>query len=129
MKKLINFIISILIILAIVYGIYKFFIDCERINTNFDRNFILSKMDYASIDDEAIVKLLDIEDNRCLEDTCEREGQLVVKLLVLNDMRVSYITLGTLSESNKDIEKLKYSIELVEASESFATIKLNRLEG
>lgn len=129
MKKLIGFILSILIILAIVYGIYKFFIDCERVNTNFGRNFILSKMDYASIDDEAIVKLLDIEDNRCLEDTCEREGQLVVKLLVLNDMRVSYITLGTLSESNKDIEKLKYSIELVEASESFATIKLNRLEG
>lgn len=128
MKKIIKFIITISILILIGYGVYKFFFDCKRVNTEFDRNFILEEMDYAKIDKEAVVKLLDIKDSRCLEENCEREGQFEIKLLVLNDMRMSYVTLGSLSESAKDIEKLGYSIELIEASENEVTLKLQRLE-
>lgn len=129
MKRLLNFIIGIALIGLIVFGVYKFFFDCEKTEVSFERLFVLNKpMDYAIVGEEAIVKLLKVDDNRCLEETCERVGQQEVKLLVLNDMKITYVTLGTLSESKKEIEKLNYLIELDSVEGEKVTLKLTKLK-
>lgn len=127
MKRIVSLTIG-LIILAIlgVLG-YKFFFDCEEYVTSFDKYFTLEKFDYAKVNDEAIVKLLNIKDNRCLEETCEREGEFEVQLLVINDMRISYVTLGMLSGHKKNVKTSKktgYDIELIRVDEDKATLKL-----
>jgi len=62
--------------------------DCKEesyIKVNTNNSSCIDNLDiYVKIEDEAIVKLIKIEDNRCLEESCEREGQLLVKVLVLN---------------------------------------------
>lgn len=117
MKKIINWIIALFIIGLIIWGIYKVFFDCEKTNTYFGRNFVLEKFDYAKVEEEAIVKLLGIDDNRCKEENCERTGEYVAKILVVNDHRISYVKLGTLSEPRKYIEKMGYTIEVLEVTE------------
>ncbi|MDE6284606.1 MAG: hypothetical protein K2M17_02575 [Bacilli bacterium] len=130
MKRIISFVVGIAVIVAIGFGIYKFFFDCQETRAEFGRIFVLeNKMDYATLEDEAVVKLLDVVDDRCLEgEECVREGQFLVKLLVLNDMKMQYVTLGTLSESKKDLDKVKYSIELDGVDENGVALRLNRLE-
>lgn len=128
MKRIVKLIIGIAIIGLICFGVYKFFFDCEKHIEFFDDNFTLKINDYAHVNNEAIVKLIKIEDDRCLDESCEREGQLKAKLIVLNNKHITYVTLGTLSEKAKDLEKLKYRIELVDATNENATIKLTRLE-
>lgn len=128
MRKLLNFIIVIALIGLIIFGVYKFFFDCEKTEVDFERLFVLNEpMDYAVVGEEAIVKLLKVEDNRCLEENCEREGQQEVKLIVMNDMKITYVTLGTLSESKKEIEKLNYLIELDNVEGEKVTLKLTKL--
>lgn len=129
MKRIIGFIIGIGLIVAIGFGIYKFFFDCQKTYAYFGKTFILEKkFDYAVIDDEAVVKLLGVDDNRCFEGECAGQGQFVVKLLVLNDMKMSYVTLGTLSESEKDIDSLKYMIELEDLNDDGIFLKLSKME-
>lgn len=129
MKKIIYWGIGISIIVLLGYVSYKFFFDCKSTLGEFDHVFILEDlMDYVKIEDEAIVKLIKIEDNRCLEESCEREGQQLVKVLVLNDNRVSYVSLGTLSETKKEIEKLGYIIELDSIKDDGVYMKLSKVE-
>lgn len=128
MKRIVGFIITLGILGALGYGIYKFFFDCKSANTDFGRHFLIeNEMDYFKIGDEAIVKLLDIEDNRCLEEGCLGKGQFLVKLLVLNDMKIAYVELGSETGSSKDIDKLKYSIELVEINDDGVLLELNKI--
>lgn len=128
MKRIVKILIIVAIIGVIGFGIYKFFFDCEKVIAEFDRAFNLEIMDYAKIDSEATVKLLKIEDERCKEEDCDRTGQFVAKLLVLNDRHITYVELGSLSETAKDLEKFKYRIELTDASENDVTVKLTKLE-
>lgn len=124
MKKLIKGLISLAIIAAIVFGVYKVFFDCEKYVSHFDTTFTLEKMDYASLDEEAIVKLMGIDDNRCNGDDCEKEGEIVAKVLVINDHHFSYVKLGSLAESKVYLEDLDYTIELIEASNDKVKLKL-----
>lgn len=129
MKRIIGFIIGIGVIIAIGFGIYKFFFDCQKTYAYFEKTFILeNKYDYAVVGDEAVVKLLGVDDNRCFEGECAGQGQFLVKLLVLNDMKMSYVTLGTLSESEKDIDSLKYMIELEDVNDDGIFLKLSKME-
>ncbi len=129
MKRMIRFLIAILVIGTIGFGIYKFFFDCKKTIGTFGKAFILeNKMDYAVIEDEAVVKLLDVEDHRCSVGDCAGEGQFLVKLLVLNDMKMSYVTLGTKSESKKDIDSLDYMIELEKLDDLGVFLRLSRME-
>lgn len=127
MKKLIRIIIGVTLLALLGFGIYKVFIDCDRINTFYDKYFTLKEMDYAVIEDELTVKLLDIKDNRCKGDDCEREGQYIVRLLVYNDAKIAYVELGTLDPLSVSIDKLslEYTINLIRVDESGATLTVN----
>lgn len=126
MKKVIWNISAIILLAALLFGIYKFFFDCHRYISHFDREFTLEVNDYAKIADEAYVKLLSIKKNECQEKAgCEREGQTVAKLLVVNHHRITYVSLGTLADKEKELTKLKYKIRLVKIKEGKATLKLS----
>ncbi len=129
MKKGIKILVTILIIAIIGFGIYKIFIDCEKVTTFYDRDFVLETMDYATIENEAIVKLIGIDDNRCKEESCEREGEMVAKVFVINDHHMTYVKLGTLAETRKELEKLGIIIELVEIDkDNKVTLKVTKLD-
>ena len=127
MKKTIGILMGLVIIGLIIFGIYKVFIDCEKTNTFYNKYFTLQEMDYAVIEDELIVKLLDIKDNRCLESDCEREGQYVVKLIVVNDAKFAYVELGTLEPTSVTIDKLslEYKIDLIDVDDEGATLTVS----
>ncbi len=124
MKKIIRIIVGLVILGLLAFAVYKFFIDCERTNTYYEKYFTLDEMDYAVIEDELIVKLLDIKDDRCLDADCDREGQYLVKLLVVNSAKIAYVELGTLSPTSVelDIISLEYTLTLIRVDEKGATL-------
>ena len=89
MKKIINIIVTLVIIGLIGFGIYKLFIDGEKLNSFYDREVTLNIWDQVNIADSVTVKLISIKDDRCLEDTCEREGQFLARFLVFNSKKVA----------------------------------------
>lgn len=123
--KFIKHICFLIVFIFLGYLIYDFFFNCERNITFFDQNFTLSIKDYAKVDDEAYVKLLKVNDYRCKEENCDREGQIEYKLIVLNDMRVRFVTLSTLETPSVKIEKTDYILKLIEGiDETKATFAL-----
>ena len=124
MKKFIWIIGWVVVLGLLGFGIYKFFIDCEKVNTYFDRYFTLDEMDYAVVEDAVTVKLLDIKDDRCLEESCEREGQFLVRLVVLNDAKFAYVELGTLEPVSVKLDEisLEYTLNLIRVDDSGATL-------
>ena len=129
MKKVINIILWIIVIGAIGFGIYKLFIDGEKLNSFFDREITLNIWDQVNVSDAVTVKLISIKDERCLESDCLREGQFTAKFLVFNNKKITYIELGELDPKKITIDKisLEYKIELIDVSAdgSSATIKVN----
>lgn len=129
MKKIRSWLVAIVVIGLISFGVYKVFFDCEHLYTHFEREFTLGIMDYATVDEEVIVKLMGIDDNRCLKEDCEHEGDMVAKVLVINNHRVSYVKLDNLVDTTKDLTKIGYMIELIEINdEKKVTLKLTKLE-
>lgn len=129
MKKIIRWLVGIGIIVLIIFGIYKVFIDCEHKKAYYKRQFTLNVMDSATVEEETYVKLMKVSDERCKEDNCIADGQMVAKVLVVCDHSISYVTLGTLVDKNMDLEKIGINIELLEISESNeATFLVTRLK-
>ena len=128
-KGFIKMFIGLGIIVALMYGSYKIFFDCQEIDVPFDQEFTLKKYDYAKVGNEAVVKLMKIEDYRCKKSDCEGKGELEYKVLVINDHKYSYVTLGEVATTKRNIEKLGYtlSVERVESDDS-VTMKLIRME-
>ena len=130
MKKIINIVVTLAIIGLIGFGIYKLFIDGERLNSFFDREVTLEVWDQVSVSDEVTIKLIKVKDDRCMEETCEREGQFLANFLVFNSKKIAYIELGELEPIELTIDKLslEYKIELVDVSDDgkSATIKVNK---
>ena len=129
MKKIVNIIVVLIILGAIGFGIYKLFIDGEELNSFYDREVTLNVWDQVNVSDAVTVKLISIKDERCLDESCEREGQFLAKFLVFNSKKVTYIELGELEPKEITIDKLslEYNIELVDVSDDgkSATIKVN----
>ena len=129
MKKLINIVITLVIIGLIGFGIYKLFIDGEKLNSFFDREITLNIWDQVNVSDAVTVKLISIKDERCLKSDCLREGQFTVKFLVFNNKKITYIELGELDPQRITIDKisLEFKIELIDVSDDgkSATIKVN----
>ncbi len=129
MKKIVNIIVVLIILGAIGFGIYKLFIDGEKLNSFYDREVTLNVWDQVNVSDAVTVKLISIKDERCLDESCEREGQFLAKFLVFNSKKVTYIELGELEPKEITIDKLslEYNIELVDVSDDgkSATIKVN----
>ena len=128
-KGLIKVFLIIGIIVAILYGGYKIIFDCKEVNVPFKQEFTLEPLDYAKVGNEAIVKLIKIEDYRCLEPECDGEGEFEYKVLVINDHKFSYLTMGSVATTKRDIEKLGYTLSVENAdSENSVTMKLVRME-
>ena len=129
MKKIVNIIVVLIILGAIGFGIYKLFIDGEKLNSFYDREVTLNVWDQVNVSDAVTVKLISIKDERCLDESCEREGQFLAKFLVFNSKKVTYIELGELEPKEITIDKLslEYNIELVDVSDDgkSVTIKVN----
>ena len=125
-----NIVVTLAIIGLIGFGIYKLFIDGERLNSFFDREVTLEVWDQVSVSDEVTIKLIKVKDDRCMEETCEREGQFLANFLVFNSKKIAYIELGELEPSELTIDKLslEYKIELVDVSDDgkSTTIKVNK---
>ena len=130
MKKLIKIIITIAVLAGIVFGIYKVFFDCKGMNIPFKQEFTLKTFDYAKVGDEAIVKLMRIEDFRCKDnEDCKGDGELEYKIIVINDHKIAYVKLGSVANTKRDIEKLGYRLSFINAeSDDSVTLKLVRLE-
>lgn len=114
--KLVKKLIILLIIILLGFGIYKFFFACDKVIIDFNQEFTLKVLDYAKVSDEAYVKLLKITDQRCQGSDCEREGQIEYQLVVLNDMRVQFVTLSTLEQTAIEINKTNYVLELTDGT-------------
>ncbi|MEG1505883.1 MAG: hypothetical protein RR478_00120 [Bacilli bacterium] len=129
MKKIFKLIIGVVILIILSYGIYVFFIDCKETKVDFGKTFTLERFDYAKIGDEAIVKVLKIVDNRCKDKSCKVDGQYEVKLIVMNDRRMKFVELGSLSKSEMELGKLKYIVKLKEVDDGKnATLVLEKME-
>ena len=63
MKKVINIVLWIIVIGAIGFGIYKLFIDGEKLNSFFDREVTLNIWDQVNVADSVTVKLISIKDD------------------------------------------------------------------
>ena len=126
MKKIIRIILGLLLVGLIGFGIYKFFFDCQKVNTEFAKYFTLQEMDYAVIGDEVTLKLLAIYENKCLDNNCDYEGQDVVKFLIMNEHEIAYIKLGTLEESKKTVKDTDYAVELIRVDEKGATLEVTK---
>lgn len=129
MKKIINIIVILIFLGALGFGIYKLFIDGEKLNGFYNREVTLNIWDQVNIADAVTVKLISIKDDRCLDEACEREGQFLAKFLVFNSKKAAYIELGELEPTELTIDKLslEYKIELIDISDDglSATIKVN----
>lgn len=129
MKKILKLLIIGGILGFIGFRIYSIFLTGERIDAHFDREFSLHVGDYAEVENEAIVKFIGINDNRCKNQDCERVGEMVAKLLVINDHQIKYVKLGTLAESEKILEKIGYNIKLMAIDDNnVATLNIKKLE-
>ncbi len=120
MKKFI-WIIGWVVVLGILgFGIYKFFIDCEKIETEYYRYFTLSEMDYAVANEDVTVKLIDIKNDK---DT----GQYLVRLLVLNDAKIAYVELGSIDPTSVKTDKLslEYTVSLIRVDDKEATLTIH----
>ena len=71
MKKIIRIILGLLLVGLIVFGIYKFFFDCQKVNTEFAKYFTLQEMDYAVIGDEVTLKFLETLQTNVYNDIIE----------------------------------------------------------
>ena len=120
MKKFI-WIIGWVVVLGILgFDIYKFFIDCEKIETEYYRYFTLSEMDYAVASEDVTVKLIDIKNDK---DT----GQYLVRLLVLNDAKIAYVELGSIDPTSVKTDKLslEYTVSLIRVDDKEATLTIH----
>ena len=126
MKKIFRLILVLLIIILIIFGVYKFFFDCQKYNVEFDKYFTLQEMDYAIIGKEATLKLLAINEDKCLNNNCEYDGQEVVKFLIMNEHKIAYIKLGTLEENKKTIKDTDYIVEFVKVDDNGATFEVTK---
>lgn len=129
MRKLIRILVGVLILCLLGYAVYHVFIDVEKYNVDYNKYFALEEMDYAVVGEEVVVKLLNIKDDRCLDVSCEREGQYLVKVFIINNNKFTIVDLGTLEPTKVKIDKLslEYTIELIEVEDGkTATLKLTK---
>ena len=62
----------------------------------------------------------------CKETDCEREGEKVAKIIIVNNHQINYVKLGTLAESEKTLAKINYTIKLIGIDNNEATLKLEK---
>lgn len=117
MKRKISLIICGVILLAVGICGYKFFFDCNKYYSDFEKMFTLEKMDYAVVGDEYRVKLVKIEDNRCFGDKCGSAGEYEYKLFVANGRHISYVTVSSVDKKEVKIEKLKCTLKFEDEEE------------
>ncbi len=123
--KIVKKLLTVVIVLGLVYFLYLFFYKINKVTVDFDQAFTLKMFDQAKVKDQITFKLIRSIDNRCLDKSCEREGQIVYKVLALTDKRIEYLTISSVEKPNVEIKKTDYVLTLVEAKNAKeATFKL-----
>lgn len=113
MKKRIGWLLILALFIGIGIWIYKFFNEGENIYTHSNQEFTMKISDIAKIDDDIYIKYNKVIDNRCKDEGCEREGEKLAKLLVINNPRIEYIELSSILDDEKDINKTDYKIKII----------------
>jgi len=113
MKKRIGWLLILALFIGIGIWIYKFFNEGENIYTHSNQEFTMKISDIAKIDDDIYIKYNKAIDNRCKDEDCEREGEKLAKLLVINNTRIEYIELSSILEDEKDIYITDYKIKII----------------
>lgn len=106
-----------LVVLGIFIGIgvyiYLFFNGGENLYTQSNQEFSMNISDIVNVDKEIYIKYKKVIDNRCKEEDCEREGEKLAKLLVINNPNFEYIELSSIHEEEIPIEKTDYKVKLI----------------
>lgn len=113
MKKRIGWLLILALFIGIGIWIYKFFNEGENIYTHSNQEFTMKISDIAKIDDDIYIKYNKVIDNRCKDEDCEREGEKLAKLLVINNPRIEYIELSSILDDEKAINKTDYKIKII----------------
>ena len=113
MKKRIGWLLILALFIGIGIWIYKFFNEGENIYTHSNQEFTMKISDIAKIDDDIYIKYNKVIDNMCKDVDCEREGEKLAKLLVINNPRIEYIELSSILDDEKDINKTDYKIKII----------------
>ena len=108
MKKRIGWLLILALFIGIGIWIYKFFNEGENIYTHSNQEFTMKISDIAKIDDDIYIKYNKVIDNRCKDEDCEREGEKLAKLIVINNPHIEYIELSSILDDEKEINKTDY---------------------
>lgn len=113
MKKRIGWLLILALFIGIGIWIYKFFNEGNTINTYSNQEFVMKLSDIAKIDDDIYIKYNKVIDNRCKDEDCERKGEKLAKLIVINNPHIEYIELSSILDEEKEINKTDYKIKII----------------
>lgn len=124
-KKILMVLIPFIILSFIAYEGYIYFFKYDTVTSKFDLEFSLSKGQSGVVEGSITAKLIGVDDDRCKGNTCEGEGQMVAKILIINESEISYVKLGTLVDSTASILNDEYTIELLKITDDYkVTLKI-----
>ncbi len=113
MRKRIGWLVILGIFIGIGVYVYLFFNGGEKLYTHSNQEFIMNISDIVCIDEDIYIKYNKVVDNRCKEKDCEREGEKLAKLLVINNPNFEYIELSSINDDEIPIEKTDYKVKLI----------------
>jgi hypothetical protein len=127
MKKLIKWLLVIVVLVGLFLGIYKVFINVDKTSTIYTREFKLKKYDVARISDEVTVKLMSVKDDRCEQIECTKSNEQYATILIYNSNELRFLTLSTVSNTTETIERMdNLIVELINISDDgIVTLKLD----
>lgn len=117
MKLRIGWLVVVVLFISLGIYVYNFFNEGNTVREHLNREFVLSVGDIAHINDEVYIKLVEVKDERCKEDDCEREGQKVAKLVTIKNPYIRVVEIGSLTQEEITIKRSNYKLKLISISE------------
>ncbi len=124
MKIRFGWIVVLIIFVGLGIYIYKFFNDGDYFYKHSNYEFTMNVKDIVNIDDEIYIKYNKVIDNKCRESNCERDGEKIAKLIVINNPYIDFIDLSSINYDEVSIKKSDYKINLVNYNEDDYTITI-----
>lgn len=118
MKLRIGWLVVVVLFISLGIYVYNFFNEGSSIREHLNREFVLSVGDIAHINDEVYIKLVEVKDERCKEENCEREGQKVAKLVTIKNPYIRVVEIGSLTQEEIVIKRSDYKLKLISISEN-----------
>lgn len=117
MKLKIGWFIIVVLFISLGIYVYNFFNGGNNVREHLNREFVLKVGDIAHINEEVYIKLVEVKDERCKEDDCEREGQKVAKLVTIKNPYIRVVEIGSLTQEEIVIKRSDYKLKLITISE------------